>query len=75
LFEIFRINNTIKEEIYEETDKFTAKLAVVGNYYIYKLKSNEKSQQKPKIMNVLVVDNSGSMGRATYEASFATSSA
>lgn len=50
--------------------QITSTVTNVGDYYIYKLKKNNNNEKiiKPKIMNVLVLDNSGSMGSATKEA-------
>jgi len=50
---------------------FKVNVSNIGDYYIYKIRSASQIQTvKPKIMNVLVIDNSGSMGNMTRDATF-----
>lgn len=54
---------------FQESNDFDVKMTQLGEYYIFRIKSNIKMKmEKPKIMNVLVIDNSGSMGHNTREA-------
>jgi uncharacterized protein with von Willebrand factor type A (vWA) domain len=64
-------NKEEKEEIKQNLNNFdfSVSLSNLGEYYIYRVKNNIKTQvNKPKIMNILVIDNSGSMGTGTKEA-------
>ena len=53
----------------EKSEHYDLTVSQFQDYYIYHLRElGQQIRIKPKIMNVLVIDNSGSMGRATVEA-------
>lgn len=48
--------------------KMTAKVSEIGEFYLYTLNSkNDVQFKKPKVMNILLVDNSASMGKYTRQ--------